>query len=58
MLYYLFNKKKIECFEGMKAYKNARSEVDKSIYLFRPELNAKRLIRSAKRLYLPVPFIN
>jgi branched-chain amino acid aminotransferase len=38
-----------EIFEGMKAYR----QPDKSIALFRPEANAKRFARSAKRLALP-----
>jgi branched-chain amino acid aminotransferase len=38
-----------EIFEGMKAYRHD----DGSIWTFRPELNAARLQRSAKRLALP-----
>lgn len=38
-----------EIFEGMKAYRHA----DGSIWTFRPEANAARLQRSAKRLALP-----
>jgi branched-chain amino acid aminotransferase len=38
-----------EIFEGLKAYRRA----DGSIWLFRPELNARRLNRSAERLDLP-----
>lgn len=38
-----------EIFEGMKAYR----QPDKSIALFRPEANAQRFARSAKRLALP-----
>lgn len=38
-----------EIFEGMKAY----SQPDGSISLFRPEANAERFARSAKRLALP-----
>ena len=38
------------CFEGLKAY---RTE-DGKIVIFRPDLNAKRLVDSAKRLYMPV----
>jgi branched-chain amino acid aminotransferase len=39
-----------EVFEGLKAYRHA----DGSVWLFRPEQNAARLMRSAKRLALPV----
>nr|WP_154437100.1 branched-chain amino acid aminotransferase [Xylella fastidiosa] len=38
-----------EIFEGIKAYRHA----DGSIWTFRPEANARRLQRSAKRLVLP-----
>src|SRR5690554_135947 len=38
-----------EIFEGMKAYRHA----DGSIWTFRPEENAKRMQRSARRLALP-----
>ncbi|RMZ78718.1 hypothetical protein DV737_g3733, partial [Chaetothyriales sp. CBS 132003] len=38
-----------ECFEGMKAYRG----VDGRVRLFRPEMNAKRLRRSAQRIALP-----
>ena len=38
-----------ECFEGMKAYKDARGNVR----LFRPEINLDRLNRSAARIALP-----
>lgn len=38
-----------ETFEGMKAYKNYRNEV----YLFRPEMNARRLNQSNRRLCIP-----
>ncbi|RMZ92420.1 hypothetical protein DV736_g328, partial [Chaetothyriales sp. CBS 134916] len=38
-----------ECFEGMKAYRG----VDGRVRLFRPEMNAKRLRRSAGRIALP-----
>jgi branched-chain amino acid aminotransferase len=38
-----------EVFEGLKAYRHA----DGSVWLFRPELNARRLNRSARRLALP-----
>lgn len=38
-----------EIFEGLKAYKHA----DGSVWTFRPEENAKRYIRSARRLALP-----
>ncbi len=37
-------------FEGLKAYRDARD----SIFLFRPDENAKRLNRSAERLQMPV----
>jgi len=40
----------IEAFEGMKAYRGT----DDKIRLFRPDLNAKRMLRSAKRLTLPM----
>ncbi|KXS11918.1 branched-chain amino acid aminotransferase II [Gonapodya prolifera JEL478] len=39
----------IECFEGLKAYKDA----DGTIRLFRPEMNMKRLHKSAQRISLP-----
>ncbi|MEO7260884.1 MAG: branched-chain amino acid aminotransferase [Jatrophihabitantaceae bacterium] len=39
-----------EIFEGMKAFRHA----DGSIWLFRPELNARRFANSARRLALPV----
>lgn len=39
-----------ETFEGMKAYRHD----DDSVWLFRPEANAQRLIRSSHRLALPV----
>ncbi len=38
-----------ETFEGMKAYRHA----DGSVHLFRPEENAKRMVRSSQRLALP-----
>ncbi|MEU8590823.1 branched-chain amino acid aminotransferase [Streptomyces sp. NPDC048664] len=38
-----------EIFEGMKAYRHA----DGSVWLFRPEQNARRFARSARRLALP-----
>lgn len=38
-----------EIFEGLKAYRHA----DGSVWLFRPEKNAERFIRSAHRLALP-----
>jgi branched-chain amino acid aminotransferase len=38
-----------EIFEGMKAYRHA----DRSIWTFRPEANAARFARSARRLALP-----
>lgn len=38
-----------EVFEGLKAYRHA----DGSIWLFRPERNAQRMIASARRLALP-----
>ncbi len=38
-----------ETFEGMKAYRHA----DDSIWAFRPEENAKRMLRSSQRLALP-----
>lgn len=39
----------IECFEGMKAYKDKEG----NIRLFRPDCNMERLNNSMKRLYLP-----
>lgn len=39
----------MECFEGMKAYKDKQGK----IRLFRPELNMNRLYKSSKRLSLP-----
>ena len=39
------------CFEGLKAY----NTVDNKVVLFRPDLNAKRMTDSAKRLEMP-PF--
>lgn len=39
----------LECFEGMKAYKDAQGRVR----LFRPDMNMKRLNSSMKRLLLP-----
>lgn len=38
-----------ETFEGMKAYRHA----DGSVWSFRPEENAKRMVRSSQRLALP-----
>src|SRR5829696_9990221 len=38
-----------EIFEGMKAYRHA----DGSIWTFRPEANAERMVRSSRRLALP-----
>lgn len=42
----------IETFEGMKAYSSLNDHNEK--YLFRPEMNAKRMNASNKRLALPV----
>jgi branched-chain amino acid aminotransferase len=39
-----------EIFEGLKVYRHA----DGSLWLFRPEMNARRLIKSALRMDLPV----
>jgi branched-chain amino acid aminotransferase len=39
-----------EVFEGLKAYRHA----DDTVWLFRPDLNADRFARSARRLALPV----
>lgn len=39
-----------EVFEGLKAYRHP----DQSVWLFRPEQNAQRFARSARRLALPV----
>ena len=41
------------CFEGMKAFR----DVNGKVRLFRPEENAKRMIRSAKFLDLPAPSV-
>ena len=38
-----------EIFEGMKAYRHE----DGSVWTFRPEMNAERMIRSSRRLALP-----
>ncbi|CAG8506438.1 6778_t:CDS:2 [Ambispora gerdemannii] len=38
-----------ECFEGMKAYKDKQGK----IRLFRPDMNMKRLVKSANRIALP-----
>lgn len=38
----------IQLFEGLKAYRNKEK-----VYLFRPELNAKRMLHSSKRVCLP-----
>lgn len=38
-----------ECFEGMKAYKNANDEIS----LFRPDMNMARLNKSSARIALP-----
>lgn len=40
----------VQCFEGLKAYKDKNGQVR----LFRPEMNVRRLLASAKRLLLPV----
>lgn len=42
----------MECFEGMKAYKDRQGQ----IRLFRPDMNMKRFYRSCERLTLPVRF--
>lgn len=39
----------VQCFEGMKAYRDA----DGNVRLFRPDLNVKRLNRSMQRLRFP-----
>ncbi len=39
-----------ECFEGMKAYRGT----DGKVRLFRPDRNARRFVRSAERIALPV----
>ena len=44
----------IECFEGLKAFRGK----DGKIRLFRPEENAKRLIRSAKYLGIEAPSVD
>ena len=38
------------CFEGLKAYRTK----DNKVVCFRPDLNAKRMVESAKRLEMPV----
>jgi branched-chain amino acid aminotransferase len=40
----------IECFEGMKAYKDKNGK----IRLFRPDMNMARMNRSTERIALPV----
>ena len=40
----------LECFEGMKAYKDKQGNVR----MFRPDMNMKRLASSVERLALPV----
>lgn len=40
----------IECFEGLKAYKDRQG----TIRLFRPHMNMQRLLTSAERLALPI----
>jgi branched-chain amino acid aminotransferase len=42
----------IEIFEGMKAYRN-----NNRLYLFRPEKNMERMIKSAGTVCLPVNYI-
>ena len=39
----------LECFEGMKAYRDK----DGNARLFRPDMNMKRLANSARRMFLP-----
>eukprot|EP01062_Namystynia_karyoxenos_P056182 TRINITY_DN47148_c0_g1_i1.p1 TRINITY_DN47148_c0_g1~~TRINITY_DN47148_c0_g1_i1.p1 ORF type:complete len:392 (+),score=132.53 TRINITY_DN47148_c0_g1_i1:88-1263(+) len=39
----------LQCFEGMKAYRRKDGEV----YIFRPDMNAKRMLRSSTRLEMP-----
>ena len=39
----------LQCFEGMKAYRGD----DDAIRLFRPDLNARRMTSSLKRLAMP-----
>lgn len=39
----------VQCFEGMKAYKDQHGKVR----LFRPECNMQRLLNSSKRISLP-----
>jgi branched-chain amino acid aminotransferase len=40
----------MQCFEGMKAYRDRESDV---VRLFRPDMNGKRLLRSFKQLAFP-----
>ena len=42
----------IQLFEGMKAYRNVNNPEE--LLLFRPEMNMKRMLKSAERLGLPV----
>lgn len=39
----------VQCFEGMKAYKDQKGK----IRLFRPECNVHRLLKSSRRIALP-----
>lgn len=39
----------LQCFEGMKAYRRK----DGKVFLFRPDMNARRMIRSSTRLEMP-----
>jgi branched-chain amino acid aminotransferase len=43
----------VECFEGMKAYKDN----DGNVRLFRPTMNMRRFQKSAQRVMLPVRYI-
>lgn len=43
----------LQCFEGMKAYKNSENQ---KTFMFRPEMNADRMNLSCKRLSLPVEY--
>ena len=41
------------CFEGMKAY----TTIDGKVVIFRPDMNAKRMSDTAKRLEMPSAFV-
>ena len=41
------------CFEGLKAYRTVDNKVDNKVVCFRPDMNAKRMIDTCKRLEMP-----